>query len=364
MLEFSVHGAPSEYRLCEGALNYLENALLERNFHRVLIIHGEKSWKAIEPFWPDFQKVECIQHQYRGECSLTEINRADELIKLSPIDAIIGIGGGKVLDLVKAVGHISRKPTVLIPTLASNCSSWTPISVIYDDEGSFLRFDIYPDSASLVLVEPRILLAAPKEWLIAGIGDTLAKWYEADVRLAAIENKPVPLEISHFAARKCKDTLINYSEAALDDVKIGRLSNEFIKVVETIIMYAGMVGGYGDEYGRIAGAHSIHNGLTALRQTHQLLHGNKVAYGILVQLIIEEKWEEINHLIPFYQSIGLPVCLEEMGIYLDSQILQVAEKAAAPTESIHAMPQTINQQTVYLAMVKLESQLQAALKLV
>ena len=340
MATLTVHGAPSEYVLKEGILNQLEEKLLERKLEKILIIHGEKSWQAAKAFFPSFNKVVYEEHTYRGECSLMEIEEVANDVQKKLFDAIIGVGGGKVLDLTKSIGHLTKRPVILIPTLSSNCSPWTPVSVIYDEHGTFSRFDIYPVSPSLVLIEPRILLQAPINMLIAGIGDTLAKWYEADVQMEHLVNKSIPLQISHYTASQCKDLLLAHSTEALKAVQSGNLNDDFLKLVETIIVLGGMVGGFGDHYGRIAGAHSIHNGLTIIEETHHALHGEKVAYGILVQLVLEEKLEEIDKLFSFYRQLGLPTSLAELGIsnVSDTLIKKMAEKSTAPEESIHVMP--------------------------
>ncbi|WP_428910194.1 iron-containing alcohol dehydrogenase family protein [Niallia sp. Krafla_26] len=351
-----VHGAPSEYVLEAGVLNRLEEKLLERGFQKVLIVHGEKSWSATEPYWPSLNKIEYTRYQYHGENSLSQIDTVATLTSEGSYDAIIGVGGGKVLDLVKSAGHVSHKPTVLIPTLASNCSPWTPVSVIYDDAGTFNRFDIYPVGASLVLIEPEILLHGPLDMFVAGIADTLAKWYEADVQLAHIQNKSVPLEICYFTAKQCKEILLQYSEGAVEAANCGTLNDDFIKVVETIIMLGGMVGGFGDHYGRVAGAHAVHNGLTVLEETHHALHGEKVAYGILVQLVLENKWEEIKSILPFYQTLGLPLSLKNLGVnqVTEEMMVKVAEKTVIPEESIHVLPGEMTADVVSKAIKDLE----------
>ena len=91
---------------------------------------------------------------------------------------------------------------------------------------------------------------------IAGIADTLAKWYEADVQMAPIQDKSVPLEICLLLAQNSvKMCCFNIQKEPLQAAKTGELNDEFIKVIETIIMLCGMVGGFGDHYGRVAGAH-------------------------------------------------------------------------------------------------------------
>ncbi|WP_338450343.1 iron-containing alcohol dehydrogenase family protein [Niallia oryzisoli] len=364
METISVHGAPSEYVLQEGILHQLEAKLQERGLHKVFIVHGQKSWEAAKPYWPSLTSVEYVEYSYHGENSLTEIEAVAKLITEGSFDGIVGVGGGKVLDLAKSAGHVAHKPAVLIPTLSSNCSPWTPVSVIYDDAGTFIRFDIYPESASLVLVEPRILLHGPLDMFIAGIADTLAKWYEADVQLAAIANKSIPLEICYYTAKQCKDVLLSYSEGAVNAAKTGVLNDDFIKVAETVIMLGGMVGGFGDHYGRVAGAHAVHNGLTVLEETHHALHGEKVAYGILVQLVLENKWTEIDAILPFYQKLDIPLSLEGLGVkqVTKEKILQVAEKTVVPEESIHVLPGEMNVETVSRAMIELENYIQAKVR--
>ncbi|MCQ6274500.1 iron-containing alcohol dehydrogenase family protein [Bacillus sp. V3B] len=357
METISVHGAPSEYILEERVLDKLEAKLLERGFQKVLIIHGQKSWQATKPFWPVLTGLTYEEYTYHGENSLIEIDALSDLVTRESFDAVIGVGGGKVLDLTKSVSHVTHRQAVLIPTLPSNCSPWTPVSVVYDDSGTFIRFDVYPVGASLVLVEPQILLDAPVDMLIAGIADTLAKWYEADVQIAHIKNKPVPLEICYYTAKQCKEVLLQYSEGAVQAAKAGTLNDDFVKVVETIIMLGGMVGGFGDHYGRVAGAHSIHNGLTVLEETHHALHGEKVAYGILVQLVLEDKWTEIGQLLPFYQQLSLPVSLKDLGVKVisDEILSDIAAKSTIPEESIHVMPGEMTTTTVSKALTDLEN---------
>lgn len=357
MKSFSVHGAPSEYILSEGALENLQSKLIERGLKKVLIVHGVKSWEAAKPFWPVLNEIEFEEYVYGGECSLSEIDKVADLVEKNSFDGVIGVGGGKVLDLVKATCHTTHRQAILVPTLASNCSPWAALSVLYDDTGAFIRYDVYPVSSSLVLIEPRILVNGPVNMLIAGIGDTLAKWYEADVQMASIENKPVPLQISYYAAKQCQELLLAHSKGAIEAAKSGVINDDFIKVVETIGAMAGLVGGFGDYYGRVAGAHSIHNGLTILEETHHALHGDKVAYGILVQLVLEEKWDEIDRLIPIYREWGLPISISEIGVQNLTQdmIIAVAQKAIIPEESIHVMPIEITVEKVVAAITELES---------
>jgi uncharacterized oxidoreductase len=349
-----VKGAPAEYICNTDVLSGLEDKLLARNIKKALILTGTKSWAALRPFFPKLEKVETAVELYRGECSLAEIARVSEIAKALGADAIIGAGGGKVLDIAKAVAHDTGIKSVLIPTLASNCAPWTPLSVLYTEEGTMTHYTIFPGSVDLLLVEPRVLLSAPVPMLIAGIGDTIAKWYEADVQISRFEDPPITLKIAHYTAKLCADEMFENAEAAIADARQGKLSHAFIKVAETIIMLGGMVGGFGDTYGRTAGAHSVHNGMTIAPESHGALHGDKVAYGVLVQLLLEGKEDEAERLKEFCQKIGLPVSLKEAGIP-GRWIQEIAVRSVREGETIHVLKEKpIRAEEVAAVMMRIE----------
>ena len=354
-----VRGAPNQYQCKEGVLDQLEEKLVHSKIKRILIVTGENSWEAASPYFPALTEVDASIEFYNGECSPEEITRIAKLATKIEVDAIVAVGGGKVIDIVKASSYESHKKCVIIPTLASNCAPWTPLSVIYTEEGLMTHYDIYPTGIELLLIEPRIVLEAPIDLFIAGIGDTLAKWYEADVQIGALEERSVPLDIAYFTAKQCKEVLLTHSERALDAVRTETGNPSFIKVVEAVIVLGGMVGGYGDAYGRIAGAHSIHNGMTVIEETHPKLHGDKVAYGILVQLLLEDKLVEMKTVTDFYGKLGLPTSLTDLGIenVTEEVAFQIAEKATQAGESIHVMrKEGITASEVAKSILNLEKQ--------
>lgn len=354
-ISIRIQGAPSFYKCQVGILQELPALLKERNIRSLLIIHGEKSFQAILPYWPELAEIETTYIVYSGVCTDDEISRFKDLAHSLHADAVVGIGGGTVLDLAKAASHEARTDVILIPTLASTCAAWTPLSVIYDEEGRFQTYTVFPRSTYMVLVEPRVILEAPLDYLKAGIGDTLAKWYEASVLVHDLEYVPLPVEVALHAAKLSRDRLLKESHQALIDCEKGNLSSSVLTIIEANILLGGMVGGFGDEYGRVAGAHSIHNALTNLPCTKGFLHGEKVAYGILVQLALEGNKEEIKALLPFYRQIGLPSACKHLSIKGQGDIQTIAEKALLPQESIHFMKEKFKEHDIVAAIEKLEA---------
>ena len=292
---------------------------------------------------------------FKGHCSESDVS---ELARASGDDrsVVIGVGGGALLDTAKALARRLGLPVVAIPTIAATCAAWTPLSVWYNDAGQALQFEIFDDANFLVLVEPRIILNAPAEYLLAGIGDTLAKWYEAVVLAPQPETLPLTVRLGINGALAIRDVLLESSETALADQQRGELTQAFRDVVDAIIAGGGMVGGLGERYTRVAAAHAVHNGLTVLPQTEKYLHGTKVAYGILVQSALLGQDDVLAQLVQAYQRFNLPTTLAALEVDINNreQLDKVIAHTLRPVESIHFLPVELNGETLRAAFEKVE----------
>ncbi|SDQ13118.1 iron-containing alcohol dehydrogenase family protein [Carnobacterium viridans] len=325
---------PQEYECRVGVLDSLTEKLRVRGITKVLIIHGTDSWDKAKNYLTQLMDSDITLEfaLFNGECTHEEVDRIVGLISQTQAEAVIGVGGGKLMDAVKfAADKSSGVESVLIPTLASNCAPWTPLSVMYTAEGVCLGFVIHTKQVNLLVIEPNLLLDAPVDYFVAGIADTLAKWYESDVVLSRPEYQTnALLLLSRAAALNCRDSIVNYGLQAVKDIQNQTLTPAFIQVSETIIAVSGLVGGLGDGYSRSTVAHAVHDKLTAFPETHTFLHGEKVGYGIMVQLAIEENWAEIDRLAVFYESLNLPKTLADLNLsdLTEEQLGEVAAKVA------------------------------------
>ncbi|QDX30313.1 oxidoreductase [Dickeya poaceiphila] len=358
--DIRVQVGPANYFSFTGAIEKLSEFYPDEVLTRAFWIHGERALTAARPYLPDaFAAPTARSASFSAHCSETEIAR---LAAVAGDDrtVVIGVGGGAVLDTAKVVARRLGLPLVAIPTIAATCAAWTPLSVWYNDAGQALRFEIFHDANHLVLVEPRILLAAPVEYLLAGIGDTLAKWYEAMVLSPQPERLPLTVRLGLQTAQDSRDVLLRQSESALKAAHTGTLNQDFLDVVDAIIAGGGMVGGLGERYTRVAAAHAVHNGLTVLPQTAHFLHGTKVAYGILVQCALLGQTEMLSQLKAAFRVFGLPVSLAELDVNIaDEAALQaVIARTLQPGESIHYLPGTLDEESLLAAfrLVELASE--------
>ncbi|PLR82948.1 glycerol dehydrogenase [Bacillus canaveralius] len=291
--------------------------------------------------------------KFNGECSKPEISRLKEMCASVNADVVVGIGGGKTLDTAKAIGYYNSIPVIVAPTIASTDAPTSALSVIYKENGEFDEYLFLPLNPTYVIMDTKIIAAAPVRLLVAGMGDALATYFEA--RACKRANKPAMAganvtEAAIALARLCYDTLIEEGLKA----KLAVENKGTTEAVEKIIEANTYLSGIGFESGGLAAAHAIHNGMTVLEEAHHMYHGEKVAFGTLTQLVLENApTEEIDEVAQFCLSVGLPLTLEDIGVKTinEDQIRRVAELACADGETIYNMPFNVTPELVYTAIL-------------
>jgi len=168
-------------------------------------------------------------------------------------------------------------------------------------------------------------------------------------------NEPF-LQVAGFTAELCKKAILDHSAKAIKDMENGEVSEEFVHLSEIVFGVAGLVGGLGDKYARNAIAHAMHDGMSKyIPESHDFLHGEKVAYGIFYQLAVEKKWTQIDALMPFYQELALPMSLKQMDIYPeDEAVIDQIVAFVDSKEKVHLLPIPITVDLLKEAIVELE----------
>ena len=205
------------------------------------------------------------------------------------------------------------------------------------------------------MVDTEVVGKAPVRFFVAGMGDAFATYFEARAIRNSDSNTCAVAAIgkqtlSAFAlAELCYKTLLADGLKAKLAVEAGVVTAAVENIVEANILLSGV----GFESGGLAGAHSVHNGLTVLPQTHSAYHGEKVAFGVLTQLVLENApMEEITTAMDFFAAVGLPLTLAEIGLeeVTDEELQKVAEATAVQGETIHGMPFEVTPEKVFAAI--------------
>ena len=315
---------------------------------RAIIVAGKSAMKEFVPLLKNSGLHDAVFEAFNGECTEKEIDRLTAIARREQCDVAVALGGGKVIDTVKAVAHFTESRTIIVPTIASNDAPCSAISVIYTESGSFDHVLHLKQNPNLVLLDSEIIARAPVRLLIAGMGDALSTWFEADACFTASAQNEAGghCTLSALAlARLCYDTIIEYGSAAAESCRLKVVTPALEKVIEANTLMSGL----GFESAGLASAHSIHNGLTQLAGTHSYFHGEKVAFGVLAGLFLANRPAKmIDEVYAFCQSVGLPVRLAQIGIIdpTEEDLYKVAAGACAPEESIWHEPSEITQKRV------------------
>jgi glycerol dehydrogenase len=348
--------APSRYVQGEGATERLAGEMAVLGLHGpVLVVAGGSAVAALAPVWAAAMSAAGWHHRVRtfgGECTAAEIDALVAEARSLGAKVIVGAGGGKCLDAARAAAAATGLPFVSCPTVASTDAPTSALSVVYTAAGVVEAYRIHGRNPDLVLVDSGVIVRAPARYLVAGMGDALSTWYEA--RAAAAAGRPnmrggAATQGALALARACRDTVLADGEAALADARERRVT----PAVERIIEANTLLSGLGFESAGLAAAHAVHNGLTVLPGTHASLHGEKVAFGTLVQMVLDgTPAEEFATVVRFCRAVGLPVTLAELGLPAATAADHdaIATRATQAGETIHNLPRPVTAADVAAAI--------------
>lgn len=309
-----IFGAPRRYIQGPGAFDRLGEVLA---LYRapVLVVADEVVAGMLGPrLEAQLAGLEARLVPFSGEITLARLDAMAQAARDLAPAACVGIGGGKALDVAKGIARRLGAGMVTVPTIASNDSPTSATAAIYDDNHQLAAIERIDHNPDTVIVDTALIAAAPVGFLLAGIGDAIAKKFEADGCRAGSGVTPFgtrPLLTAGLIADGCYATLIRHGRAAVADVRAGRATEDVEAVVEATLLMSGL----GFENGGLSLAHSLTRGLTRHPATRNAIHGHHISWGTLVQLAHEQAGPAaMAELAGFLADIGLPVSLRELGL--------------------------------------------------
>jgi glycerol dehydrogenase len=344
---------PGKYIQGEGTLGQLIEWVNLLGKNGLILASGTAREKVLARYFDDLTANSICVEPFHGECSEKELIRLSRIISDRKVGVIVGMGGGKTIDAAKIAADRAGIPVIVVPTIASTDAPCSGCAILYTEEGIFHSVLYQKMNPQVVLVDTRVIAEAPTRFLIAGMGDALATWFEArscDRTQSANECGGYSTMTGLNLAKLCYDTLLTYGPAAKVAAEKHIVTPALNRIVEANILLSGI----GFESSGLAAAHAIHNGLTALEETHAFYHGEKVAFGVLAGLqLTDASPSESATVFSFCEEIGLPTTLADIGLRnIDrNKLMKAAEKACAPGEAIHHEAGVITAEKVLHAMI-------------
>ena len=293
---------------------------------------------------------------YGGEASYENVDMLAATQSVKEADMIFAVGGGKATDTAKALADVTGKPVFTFPTIASNCSACTSVSIMYKPDGSFLKPYFFRKPPAHAFIDTQIIADSPDRYMWAGIGDTYAKYFESSVssRDEAVSHY---IRLGVTNSLMCYEPMLKYGRQALEDMRMGKFSPEFEQVVLSIIVSTAiasilLTADHIIDY-NTGLAHAIFYALTSyphIEERH--LHGEVVGYGVLVLLLVDGDEENFRKLFDFNKSIGLPTRLSDIELTVDE--IPALVKATLAMRDIEHNPYVITEDMLTDAFNRLE----------
>ena len=309
---------PSKYIQGDGVLANIADIIKQLGCKHPIIMWGKRTKKATEGIvLPALKEagMEVYERMLPGECTHAACDEIAAEVKEKGCDIVIGMGGGKALDLSKAVANHTGLKNIICPTAASSDAPTSACTVWYNEDGSFNSFELWPQNPEVILVDTGVCITAPVHMFLAGVGDALATYVEAKACFAAHAvacSGGRPTETALAMAKLCYDLLLEYTEAACIAIEAGAVTPAFEKVVEATTLLSGI----GWESCGVATAHVLGNSLADFPEAHHHMHGEKVAMGIVTQLMLDPDVDMDFTLktVDFMVRVGLPVCFDDLDL--------------------------------------------------
>ncbi|MCM1309084.1 MAG: iron-containing alcohol dehydrogenase family protein [Butyrivibrio sp.] len=293
---------------------------------------------------------------YGGEASFENVERLRNESAVRAADMIFAVGGGKSVDTAKALAETAGKPVFTFPTIASNCAACTSVSIMYKEDGSFLKPFFFKKPPAHAFIDSEIIAKSPARYMWAGMGDTYAKYFESSVSSRG-ERVPHYIALGTANARMCYEPVMEYGAKAYADQQAGVNSYELEQTVLAIIVSTAVASillttdkviDYNTGL-----AHAIFYALTAyphIEKRH--LHGEVVAYGVLVLLLVDGDEENFERVFSFNKSVGLPTRLAD--IEMEPDRLKELVRAAAAMKDVEHNPYAVTEEMLEKAFLELE----------
>lgn len=324
-----IFGAPRQYIQGEGALSCLGDIAARCRATPLLIVDRDVYAMLADTLLASFQTSPAVI-EFSGQITLAALDAlsadARQITGGAEPLLVYGVGGGKALDAAKGIALRLAADFVSVPTVASNDSPTGRAIAIYDEAYKLVKIENIPVNPEAVVVDTAVIARAPSRFLRSGIGDAIAKKFEAERAHSDGSNNyfhTPPLRSALVMADACYQTLRAHAVAGMRAAEQHIVTDDLEATIEASVLMSGIAW----ESGGVSLSHGVVRGIARTPGAQASLHGEHVAYGLLVQLAIERRNDAfILDIMRFYDEIGQAITLRGLGVVDDGleAIAQIA----------------------------------------
>ncbi|MEM0320835.1 MAG: iron-containing alcohol dehydrogenase, partial [Thermoprotei archaeon] len=233
------------------------------------------------------------------------ISEVERLLTQTPLStaAVIGLGGGKVLDVGKVLAYKLSKPFVSVPTSASHDGIASPQASLEGLNGSH---SIRVATPFIVVADSHVIASAPKQLTLGGIGDVLAKFSSVlDSRLAQSLGEYIGDYSISLAEMSAKLVFSNLEQ-------IVSLSDNGVRTLLEALISNGIAMAIAGSSRPCSGSEHMFGHALDLLTSKKILHGYTVLLGTKISLALHgEDWVNFSERA---SQAGLPMNAHQIGV--------------------------------------------------
>lgn len=246
---------------------------------------------------PQLEQIGRVKDETVAENTIAYAMSLAERVIATDVDCLVGMGGGKVLDVCKYAAYISKRPLLSIPTTMANDGIASPIAVLK-------RLDGKPKSLgcavpTMILLDTELVMNGPAQLIKAGIGDTMSNYMALlDWKLACERGRD---EMNGYAYLMSQTSL-----DALMKTQYDSICPEFIDVLANSLILSGIAMDFAESSRPVSGSEHLFSHALDLYSEKTNLHGFQVALGTVATLMMigEDYSAVLNYLNKFDVNIN------------------------------------------------------------
>jgi glycerol-1-phosphate dehydrogenase [NAD(P)+] len=238
-------------------------------------------------------------------------------MKSGRYDAVVGLGGGKIIDCAKYVAARIGLPLVAVATNLSHDGICSPVSILDNDAG---RGSYGVPNPIAVVIDLDVIREAPVRFVRSGIGDAISN-------ISAIAD----WELSHRATGEAIDGLAAAMARQAGEAVLrhpgGCGDDDFLTVLSEGLVLSGIAMSIAGHTRPSSGAcHEISHAIDLLFPRRSASHGEQVGLGAAFAMHLRGAHEQSALMVDVLRGHGLPVLASEIG-FTEDEFVKAVEYA-------------------------------------